>query len=207
MRPPPELATVAWPPRGAWLLAAVTVHGGLAALLLSQPRTETTPGPAPFSVSLLAPAEAEAPRPQPRPAPPQRAPQPSRTASPSAAAAPANAVSSEAPPSPAAAPAATATPSPSLVPPRFDAAYLNNPAPAYPPMSRRAGEQGKTLLRVLVSAAGLAEQVEIRQSSGFPRLDAAAEEAVRRWRFSPARLGGETQAAWVLVPISFILEK
>jgi protein TonB len=74
-------------------------------------------------------------------------------------------------------------------------------------MSRRAGEQGKTLLRVLVSAAGLAEQVEIRQSSGFPRLDAAAEEAVRRWRFSPARLGGDVQAAWVLVPISFILEK
>jgi len=39
-----------------------------------------------------------------------------------------------------------------VVPPSFSASYLENPAPVYPPLSRRVGEQGKVMLRVLVSA-------------------------------------------------------
>jgi protein TonB len=93
-----------------------------------------------------------------------------------------------------------------LVPPRFDAAYLDNPAPAYPPMARRLGERGKVVLRVLVGAAGAAEKVEVRASSGSARLDDAALETVRHWRFVPARQGAEAIPAWVLVPISFSLQ-
>jgi protein TonB len=89
---------------------------------------------------------------------------------------------------------------------RFDADYLDNPKPVYPHASRRLGEQGKVLLRVFVSAAGLAEKVEIKLSSGFARLDQAAEEAVGRWRFVPARRGEQAIAAWVQVPITFQLE-
>jgi protein TonB len=85
-------------------------------------------------------------------------------------------------------------------------AYLNNPPPAYPPLSRRLKEQGRVLLRVLVSTAGNAQDVELRTSSGSERLDRAAIEAVRRWRFSPARRGAETIAAWALVPIVFQLD-
>ncbi|HEX4334034.1 MAG TPA: energy transducer TonB [Usitatibacter sp.] len=95
---------------------------------------------------------------------------------------------------------------PTLEPPRFDMAYLNNPPPAYPPLSRRLKEQGRVLLRVLVSTAGNAQDVELRTSSGSERLDRAAIEAVRRWRFSPARRGAETIAAWALVPIVFQLD-
>jgi protein TonB len=62
------------------------------------------------------------------------------------------------------------------------------------------------MLRVLVTADGQAEQVDVRASSGSPRLDAAALEAVRRWKFVPARQGDRPLAAWVLVPISFRLE-
>jgi protein TonB len=100
--------------------------------------------------------------------------------------------------------AAAKVPGP-IVPPRFDAAYLNNPDPEYPRLARRLGEQGKVLLRVYVSVTGAAEQVEIRTSSGSPRLDAAAKAAVERWRFVPARQGDEPIAAWVEVPISFVL--
>lgn len=89
---------------------------------------------------------------------------------------------------------------------RFDADYLDNPKPVYPHASRRLGEQGKVLLRVYVSAAGLAEKVEIKLGSGFARLDQAAEEAVSRWRFVPARRGEQMIAAWVQVPINFQLE-
>lgn len=89
---------------------------------------------------------------------------------------------------------------------RFDADYLHNPKPVYPSASRRLGEQGRVLLRVFVSADGQAERVEIRTSSGFPRLDQAAEDAVARWRFVPARRGDQAVAAWVQVPITFQLE-
>ena len=93
-----------------------------------------------------------------------------------------------------------------VVAPRFDAAYLNNPEPDYPTLSKRLGEEGRVLLRVLVTPEGLADQVEVRQSSGHTRLDQAALATVRRWRFTPARQGEERVPAWVLVPLSFQLE-
>ncbi len=89
---------------------------------------------------------------------------------------------------------------------RFDADYLDNPKPVYPHAARRLGEQGKVLLRVHVSADGHAERVEIKVSSGFARLDQAAEDAVSRWRFVPARRGDQAIAAWVQVPVTFQLE-
>lgn len=94
---------------------------------------------------------------------------------------------------------------PQLIPPVFNADYLDNPAPHYPPTSRRLGEKGVVVLRVMVSSGGRAEHVEIKASSGFERLDLAAREAVSSWRFVPARRGDEHVAAWVLVPVSFVM--
>lgn len=100
---------------------------------------------------------------------------------------------------------ATAAPAP-VTPARFDAGYLNNPPPAYPPLARRMQEQGKVLLRVHVSADGRPGTIELSASSGSNRLDAAAQAAVARWRFIPARRGSENIDAWVIVPIIFKLE-
>lgn len=91
-------------------------------------------------------------------------------------------------------------------PPRFDADYLENPAPTYPALARRLGEQGNVILRVYVNPSGDAEQVLVASSSGVTRLDAAAIEAVRRWKFAPAKHGSVSVAAWVLVPINFSLK-
>lgn len=96
---------------------------------------------------------------------------------------------------------------PSVSMPRFDAAYLNNPAPAYPSLSRRLGEEGRVLLRVFVDPDGRAREVHIQGASGHARLDRAAQEAVARWRFVPARRGEESVGAWVLVPVSFTLKQ
>lgn len=90
-------------------------------------------------------------------------------------------------------------------PPKFGVAYLNNPAPEYPRMSRRLGEQGKVMLNVLVSVTGSPETVEILKSSGFERLDEAALNAVKHWRFEPARKGGKAVSAYVHVPMPFSL--
>ena len=95
---------------------------------------------------------------------------------------------------------------PSLEPPRFDLAYLNNPAPAYPVFAKRAREQGVVMLRVGVDPAGSVTSISIHKSSGSQRLDDAALAAVRRWRFVPARDGDRQVAGVALVPIHFQLE-
>ena len=121
----------------------------------------------------------------------------------------------EPPPEPAAppAPSVTAPPAPPapapVVPvtaPVFNADYLDNPPPRYPALSRRVGEEGRVVLRVLVNVSGSADDVQIRDSSGHARLDEAALQTVRRWKFVPAKRGDQPVAAWVLIPISFKLE-
>lgn len=90
--------------------------------------------------------------------------------------------------------------------PVFNAAYLNNPTPVYPPVSRRMGEQGLVLLRVFVTARGDANAVEVKAGCGHPRLDRAAQDAVKQWKFVPAKRGEQPVDAWVVVPIRFSLK-
>lgn len=89
--------------------------------------------------------------------------------------------------------------------PIYSADYLENPAPLYPALSRRHGEEGRVLLNVYVEADGRPSRVELRRSSGHSRLDQAALAAVRQWRFVPARQGKFAIAASVVVPIQFSL--
>lgn len=80
--------------------------------------------------------------------------------------------------------------------PTVDASYRGNPLPVYPPMSRRLGEQGVVVLRVLIDTNGRAVDVEVQRSSGSARLDQAALQAIREWRFIPARRGGKPVPEW-----------
>lgn len=169
----------------------------------------------PLIVDLIQPAEENRPQPKPqavvKPQPvPVRVSAPKTpqavletTRSTQAAAAAVEAAPTPAPISerPAAAPAEP------LSQARFDAAYLNNPAPAYPPLSRKLGEQGQVILRVSVSPQGTADSVDIKNSSGSPRLDEAAQRTVRNWKFVPAKRGETPVQSWVLVPINFKLEQ
>lgn len=165
---------------------------------------ETPPPPPPV---------VEKPKPQPAPAIAPRKlapPPPVLTAAPTASTTPVFTVAPQPEPRPveAVAPAAAplAPPAP-VVAARFDADYLQNPKPVYPPLSRRLGEEGKVVLRVRVSAQGTALSVEVKQSSAYPRLDEAARSAVEKWRFAPARQGNETIESTVLVPLSFALDR
>ena len=69
------------------------------------------------------------------------------------------------------------------------------------------GEEGKVILRVLVSPSGHAETVDIKTSSGSQRLDESAQKTVRQWRFIPAKRGDTAVQSYVLVPIIFKLEQ
>jgi protein TonB len=77
--------------------------------------------------------------------------------------------------------------------------------PSYPSTARRLGIQGTTLLRVHVLEDGRVGEVDVEQSAGHPDLDRAAADAVRRWRFEPARRGDDTVAMWVRLPVEFRL--
>ncbi|MBT9508520.1 MAG: energy transducer TonB [Rhodoferax sp.] len=106
-----------------------------------------------------------------------------------------------------AAPVALAPPAPARVElPSSDADYLQNPKPPYPPLSKRLGEQGKVVVRVLIGIDGVAQKAEIKQSSGFDRLDQAALSTVLRWRYLPGKRAGIPEAMWFSVPINFVLE-
>jgi protein TonB len=111
------------------------------------------------------------------------------------------AVAAVATPVPPAPPAA-----PKIVLPSSDADYLSNPKPPYPAMSKRLNEQGKAVVRVLISAEGAPQKVELRQSSGFERLDQSALETVMKWRYVPGKRDGVPEAMWFNVPITFKLE-
>lgn len=97
------------------------------------------------------------------------------------------------------------TPSAPVIPLRFNAAYLDNPAPVYPPILRRTGEEGRVVLRVFVSAPGTASEVQIFRLSSSALFDEAALSAVRKWRFVPAKRGDSAIVEWVHVPIDFKL--
>ena len=77
--------------------------------------------------------------------------------------------------------------------------------PSYPSTARRLGAQGTTLLKVHVLADGRVGEVVVQESAGHSDLDRAAADAVRQWRFDPARRGSEPVAMWVLLPVEFRL--
>ena len=211
--------------RYASLGIVIAAHTALlAAALAHPPMRQAIFAAAPMFVSFV---QAEAPTPtappksmepeKPKPiAKPEPKRQPKSESAPlvTAAPMPSAAVPTDAQPAPRTAePAPSADTAPSappdpvaMAPPSFNADYLHNPVPPYPSVSRRLGEEGRVVLRVLVEADGVAARVELRTSSGFPRLDEVALETVSRWKFVPARQGDRAVAAWVLVPISFSLK-
>ena len=83
--------------------------------------------------------------------------------------------------------------------------YIVPPNPNYPARSRKAGEQGVVMVRVLVDIAGRPSQVSLQTSSGHSTLDESAISAVRQAQFRPYAERGIAQAVWVLVPINFVL--
>ncbi|HZY19375.1 MAG TPA: TonB family protein [Ramlibacter sp.] len=187
----------------------------LTEIISAPPPVETPPPPAPPPPPVRVeptppPRKVQAAPKRPAPTP---APQPVATPDPTPVPAAPVGVSTPQPPAPpVAAPVAPSpAPAPALAParvelPSTDADYLQNPKPAYPPMSKRLGEQGKVIVRVLIGTDGTAQKAEVAESSGFERLDQAAVNTVLKWRYVPGRRGGVPETMWFRVPINFVLE-
>lgn len=84
---------------------------------------------------------------------------------------------------------------------------LHKIEPSYPEEARRQRLEGRVVIRLEVLTNGLAGLVTIRQSSGQQLLDEAAIEAVKQWRFIPAKDAHGTPVLSVTtVPIAFRLK-
>jgi protein TonB len=96
--------------------------------------------------------------------------------------------------------AVAAPPAPApILPPDVDAATAARSPPVYPVESRRRREQGTVRLRVIITPEGRVKEVAVASSSGFDRLDQAALDAVRHWRFRPG-----TQAGLAVEAVGFL---
>jgi len=77
--------------------------------------------------------------------------------------------------------------------------------PRYPVESRRKHEQGTVVLTLILAVDGSVESIVVSQSSGSPRLDDAARDAVKGWRWKPTIRGGQPMRVKGVVEIPFIL--
>ena len=197
------------------------------------PRVEPTPprppAPRPPERVRRAPPAAKAPPPVVATSAqaPAADPVPPAPVAPPKAAEPVDAPSPPAPPAPAPpsvrpeAPAAAPTPAPAPGPapgpappapaaPRTVAVgavrYLTPPVLEYPLAARRAREEGRVHVRVLVDVEGRPAQTQVVHTSGYPRLDAAALATVLATRFRPYTENGVPMPFWVVMPLVFELE-
>jgi protein TonB len=67
----------------------------------------------------------------------------------------------------------------------------------YPPQSKRLGEEGVTRVRLLVLPDGSIGDVQVVQSSGFPRLDETAVRKLKRWKVMPGTENGKPVQMWM----------
>lgn len=81
------------------------------------------------------------------------------------------------------------------------------PGPVYPPELLRAGIEGTVTFRLSIAADGAVVAAVIERSSGHAALDRAAEQAVKRWRFTPARRLGVAVPIEVRKSFPFVIER
>jgi periplasmic protein TonB len=180
---------------------------------LPQPQVAPAPEPPPEPKPEPTPPKVQAPRPAPKPVQQPQAdtnPEPSTQApvgaiEPPPAAPPAPSPVAVAEPAPA--PAVAAPPAPPKIElPSSIAAYLRNPLPRYPTLSRTLNEQGTVKVSAFIEVDGTASKVQVLTSSGYDRLDEAAVRTIRTWRFVPGKRGGVPEAMWFTIPVPFILD-
>lgn len=205
--------------RGTGLVVVLLLHAGLVAALLQIGAVrEALRESAPLFVSFVSPEQPQAEPAPPVPAPPRAQPRPllpsPLIASERPATTPTESVAmptpvAEAPaaqagaePTPAQASATAGPTTPKVV---TSVQYVRPPQVEYPMASRRLGEMGRVVVRVLIDRSGNAERVELHQPSRHPRLNDAALKATREALYRPYTENGEAQVVWALVPVLFEL--
>jgi TonB family protein len=85
--------------------------------------------------------------------------------------------------------------------------FLQQPKPEYPLLARQQGWEGTVTLRFEMLADGTIGNVDIVKSSGYPILDTAAQDAIKKWTHEPAKQGGTPVTRWATLDFNFTLDK
>lgn len=180
--------------KGLQLTPVQVIPKEIVAILISpEPAPQAAPTPTPEPPK---PVPVVKPVVMPKTPPPVVTPTPA----PTALTAPPVATPPPSAPVPAAAPIPSAPAQPKTV---AGIEYIQKPQPEYPAMSERLEEKGTVMLHVLINESGRAEKVEVKKSSGYPRLDDAARKAVLRALFKPYVEDGKPMPAYANIPITF----
>lgn len=112
------------------------------------------------------------------------------------------------PPSVPVAAVASPAPAPIAVPAKVeqvtvDGNYLSILKPKKSNLSIRMGEHGNARIKVYVGMDGLPKRAEVLESSGFPRLDQLAKDAVMMAKYRPKRINGIPMEAEFEIPFIF----
>jgi len=83
--------------------------------------------------------------------------------------------------------------------------YRENPPPGYPEIARQQGYEGVVLVGAEILVNGRVGEAVIRKSSGYAVLDQSAINAVKTWKFEPAKKSGIPYKTWAELPVKFVI--
>lgn len=91
--------------------------------------------------------------------------------------------------------------------PAFDVRPVptKTPPPEYPYALKRNGVSGVVAVKVLIDVNGSVAECSVSKSSD-PGFDAAALDAVKKWKFKPAKKDGASVEARLIIPIQFRID-
>ncbi|MBR8303774.1 energy transducer TonB [Burkholderia dolosa] len=193
------------PPPKSVEVQSITAQLIAPAPIAQQVAAESIPQPAPPKPTPRVKPKVE-PKPVPKavkPTPQPLAPSPEPSPTPAPAADPTPAPAAPAAAAPAAAPGPARETMQVSAPKNVPTLQCNFVKPDYPSMSRRRGESGTAYVHFVVGVTGKIESIELQKSSGYPRLDDAALDAMRATTCRPYIENGQAIRAARTQPYSF----
>lgn len=94
---------------------------------------------------------------------------------------------------------------PVVIGPLRDPRYAANFQPDYPASERRAGHEGRVVVRVLIGIDGRVKRVEKVSAASDAFFEVTERRALDKWRFKPGTRDGVPIEAWQTVGLSFVL--
>lgn len=85
--------------------------------------------------------------------------------------------------------------------------YVPDPDPYYPSNSKKNGEEGSVITRLFINQNGVVDEVRLMKSSSYSRLDRAAMEISKRYRFKPCIKDSRPVDCYTNLEITFNLKK
>jgi protein TonB len=103
-------------------------------------------------------------------------------------------------------PALIDPPAPPFVEASIDPAFARDLQPPYPPDERRAGNEGRVVVRVLIGTDGRVDDIQPVSATSASFFEATRRQALGKWHFRAATRGGVAVESWRRMSVSFRMQ-